>query len=84
MFEEFVRSWMLVPDGDRRHCAQSGRVVNEKDVAIRNDHVVCEFILSDHLGNNLGMDICFRLSCSPSQNIRQAFVSVDGVAFDLA
>jgi len=83
-FEQLVGCWMFVPDGDRRHGSESRGVVHEKDIAIGNDHIVREFILRDHLGNNFGMDICFRLSCSPSQNIRQAFVSSDGVTFDLA
>ena len=76
-FEQFVGCRMLVPDGDRRHGSQSRGVVNEEDIAIGNDHIVREFILRDHLGNDLGMDICFRLSCSPRENLAQPFTTGD-------
>jgi hypothetical protein len=46
-FEQFIGCRVLVPDGDRRHGSESGSVVNEKAIAIRNDHVVREFVLHD-------------------------------------
>jgi len=69
---------MRVPNGDRRHGSESGGVVNEKDIAIWNDHVVSELILRDHLSHDLRMNIGFRLRRRPSENFRQPLVARDG------
>ncbi len=67
----------MVPDGDRRHCSESSGVVNEKNIAIRNYHVVREFILRDHLSHDLRMHVSLRFRRGPSENIRQAFMRRD-------
>jgi len=83
-FEQFVGCRMFVPDGDRRHGSESGCVVNQKDIAIRNDDVVCEFILREHLSNRPRMHVGFRLCRRPRENVRQAFMTGDLSTIDIA
>jgi hypothetical protein len=51
---------MFVPDSDRRHCSQSGRVINQKNAFVWNDNVVSEFVLGDNLGNDVRVKLLFR------------------------
>ena len=68
---------MLVPYGDRRNRTQSGRVINQKDVSIRNDHIMRELILSDHFCNDLWMYSIFRFGRGPSKDLIQSGMHID-------
>ena len=50
-FQQFIGRRPMIPDGDRRHHAESRGVVNEPEPAgIGNEDVVAEFVLRDHSG----------------------------------
>ena len=51
---------MFVPDGNCRHSSQSGSIINQKHIFVRNNNVVSEFVLRDHLGDKLSMNITLR------------------------
>src|SRR5688572_13480912 len=47
--EEFVRAWRMVPDGDRRHDAESADVVGDDEPVVpAEEDVVAELVLGDH------------------------------------
>ena len=66
--KKFVRCRMFVPDGDRRHCPKSGRIVYQEHVPISNDHVMSIFILGHYFCDDLGMDLIFRFNGRPGKN----------------
>jgi hypothetical protein len=68
---------MLIPDGDRRHGTESGGVVNEKNVLVRDDYVVGEFVLSDHFRDDVRMNFVFGFERGPSEHVVEAVVAVD-------
>lgn len=56
ILQKLVSSRIFVPDGNCRHCTQSGGVVNEEDVFIRNNYIVRKFVLGDHFSYGLRMN----------------------------
>lgn len=74
----------MVPDGDRRHGSESGRIINKKYLFKRHDYVMCEFVLRDHFRNDLPMNEFFGFRRSPRQHICQAFVALDLSIFSIA
>lgn len=68
---------MFVPNGNCRHGAESSGVIDEKHVAIRNDNIVRELILSDNFGDIMRVNVVFRLCRGPCENLIQARMPVD-------
>jgi len=65
----------MVPDGDRRDSAKSGRTVDQnKPIAPGNKNVVREFILNDDFSYNLLRHHAWRLTHSPTEHIRKGSV----------
>ena len=68
---------MLVPNGDRRHCSKSGRVVYKKYVSIRNDDIMRELVLCHDFRNKLRMNLFFRLRRSPREHVLKPGMLID-------
>ena len=68
---------MIFPNGNCRHCSQSGSIVNQKHVFIRDDNVVCKLILGYYFGNDLWMDIARRLRRCPRKSFTKRTVLID-------
>ena len=79
VFEQIVGCRMLVPDGDRRHGSESGGVVNEENILVGDDYVVCVFVLGDDLRDYVRVKIAFRLGRGPGEHFVES-----GMAIDLA
>ena len=48
-FQQEIGCGTLIPDGDRRHHPESGRVINKpKPVATSDQDIVAEFVLRHH------------------------------------
>jgi hypothetical protein len=47
--EQFICAWPMIPDGDRRHDAESGEPEDEPLIAIPNEQVMAEFILRNKI-----------------------------------
>ena len=75
MVEEVVCRRMLVPDGNCRHCPESRSVVYQNHVSIRNDHIVGELVLHDHLNHYLRMNFVPWFTRSPCENLIQSLVT---------
>src|SRR3954454_6832086 len=53
--QQFVGRWLVIPDGDRRHHAESRNIVNErKPVKVFDEDVVTEFVLSHDIRERQG------------------------------
>src|SRR5262245_9965549 len=48
-FEQFVRARAMIPDGDRRHDAESGEAEDKPAIVIGNKQLVTELILRDEV-----------------------------------
>lgn len=68
---------MVVPDGDRRHSTESGSVVNQKHTSVRNNNIVCIFVLTYDLGNKLRMHFALRFCCGPHKNLIETSMTID-------
>jgi hypothetical protein len=61
----------MIPDGDRRHCAESSAVVNEPMAArMLNDDVVSVFVLNDDITDHLQ----WLLQQAPTHDIFERFL----------
>jgi hypothetical protein len=74
MVEQIVRRRMDVPDGNCRHGPESGGVVNQENISIRNDHVVSELVLHYDVNHYLRMHFITRFTRSPDKNLIKARV----------
>ena len=63
---------MFVPNGNCRHGAESGRVINQKHISVRHDYVVGKLILRDNFGDVPWVHFVLGFSSSPLQYIAKA------------
>jgi hypothetical protein len=48
---------MMVKNGNCHYSAESGRIVDKKQISIRHDYVMSELILRNDFRDQLGMDL---------------------------
>ena len=77
VFQKFVYSRMLVPNGNCRNRAQSGRVVHKEHISIRDDDVMSKLILSYHLHNKSRIDLVPGFSGGPGKHLIQSGMPID-------
>jgi hypothetical protein len=71
ILKEFIRQWVMVPDGNCRHGSQSRRVINEKQASIGDDYIMSKLILGYNFRNDMRMNMFPRLRTRPSKYIPQ-------------
>jgi hypothetical protein len=51
--ENFIGAWLMIPHGNCRDAAQSGRIINEhQPISVRDNDIMCKFILHDNISDN--------------------------------
>jgi hypothetical protein len=72
MFQNLISGWVLVPNGNCRHGAQSSCVINQEHISVRHDYVVGEFILGDYLSDVARVNFVLRFSSGPLQHFLES------------
>lgn len=62
----------MIPDGDRRHLAQSGSSINEHEFTFPgHDHIVAVLVLHDDIRDDLLENVTGRLAGAPVKDLSE-------------